>query len=652
MPIKRPAQRHDIPDHDNGRRHDSSGDNIGDAAAQCGFQYALVRQGCVGHHGHRLRRIASPRDQAPGDLFQVLQRHVEDNHLSTLGECRPVQIIRHVTGSGMAGHKGHRGIDVAMRQWNAGIGQTADPGRDPRHDTKRHAGRHQGASFFAGTAEHERVATFEPQNAMALTGQLDQTQRDIRLLRRGLAATLAGIFKDSAGRSEAKNLIANEGIVDDGVGFPQGMPGMQGQQPGIARAGTNQPDPAGLEFRYRYWKSIHERTIAQRATRSLVRMRHRAGAGSSRSLYLDGMRQDETSALKRGWTTGACATAATKAAYTALLTGRFPDPVSIRLPGGQSPAFALARESLSGDSATAGIVKDAGDDPDVTHGALVLVTVRAEAAGNGIIFNAGEGVGRVTRAGLPLAVGEPAINPVPRQMMSTIVQDLAAEHGRLPDLRIEIAIPGGEELARRTMNGRLGIVGGLSILGTTGIVVPFSCAAWIASIHRGIDVARAAGLTHIAAATGSTSEAAVQSYYGLPEIALIDMGDFAGGTLKYLRQHSVPRLSLAGGFAKICKLAQGNLDLHSGRSQVDMDWLAERLRRLGAPPEAVANAQTANSALAVLQSSQTLGLPLADRVAMEARQLCESVAGPEVAVEVMIFDRAGTLVGRSNGQEP
>src|SRR5207302_4514656 len=193
----------------------------------------------------------------------------------------------------------------------------------------------------------------------------------------------------------------------------------------------------------------------------------------------------------------------------------------------------------------------------------------------GIGFRAGEGVGTVTLPGLALAVGEPAINPAPRAMIADTLIDLAEANGALsPDLVVTISIPGGEALAERTMNARLGIVGGLSILGTTGIVVPYSCSSWIHAIHRGIDVARAAGLDHIAAATGATSERAVQALYALPEHALIDMGDFAGGTLKYLRRHPVPRLTLAGGFAKMAKLAQGHLDLHSSRSRVDTAALA------------------------------------------------------------------------------
>src|SRR5271167_2757787 len=278
--------------------------------------------------------------------------------------------------------------------------------------------------------------------------------------------------------------------------------------------------------------------------------------------------------LRRGWTTGTCATAAAKAAFAALITGDFPDPVTVTLPRGEQPSFALAMTRKDTGAATAGVIKDAGDDPDVTHGALVCATVRAGPPGSGVIFKAGEGVGTVTRAGLPIPPGEPAINPVPRQMIRDAIAAVATAVGRAADAEVEISIPGGKVLAAKTLNGRLGIVGGLSILGTTGIVVPYSCAAWIHSIHRGIDVARAAGLAHIAGSTGASSEAAVQKLHALPETALIEMGDFVGGMLKYLRQHPVARVTLAGGVAKMTKLAQGFIDLHSKRGAVDLAELA------------------------------------------------------------------------------
>lgn len=347
--------------------------------------------------------------------------------------------------------------------------------------------------------------------------------------------------------------------------------------------------------------------------------------------------------LRTGWTTGACATAATRAAFEGLITGEAPDPVTITLPGGQTPAFALAFAEAVGDAWCAGVVKDAGDDPDVTHGALIVATVRRLPLGAGIRFFAGPGVGIVTRAGLPLPPGEPAINPVPRAMMVAAVEACAARLRVPADLAIEISIPHGEKLALRTMNGRLGILGGLSVLGTTGIVIPYSCSAWIHAIHRGVDVARAAGLDHLIGATGATSEAAAQAYHGLPEIALIDMGDFVGGLLKYLRQHPVPKLTLAGGFGKMTKLAQGLLDLHSKRGAVDLAWLAAQL------PDASSDLrraiEAANSALEAYQLALAEGIDLPLRVAQVAWAVAAPVLrGQGEALEILIVDRQGAIV--------
>ena len=338
--------------------------------------------------------------------------------------------------------------------------------------------------------------------------------------------------------------------------------------------------------------------------------------------------------LRRGWTTGACATAATRSALSAL-------------PGGQTPSFALAHEARGGGWAEAGIIKDAGDDPDVTHGALVMARVTHGAAGAGVSFHAGKGVGIVTRPGLPLPVGEPAINPVPRRMMTGVVEELAAAHGVAPDFAITISVRDGEKLAEKTWNPRLGIVGGLSILGTTGIVIPYSCAAWIHSIHRGIDVARAMGLAHVVGSTGDASEKAAMARLGLPIEAYLDMGDFAGGLLKYLRSHPVARLTVAGGFAKITKLAQGALDLHSGRSTVDLSFLAEMLQELGLGPQDVARVKAANTANEVLAIAAGAGIGLGESVARRAQEQAQRVVGQASRVDVMVVDRSGTIVGES-----
>jgi cobalt-precorrin-5B (C1)-methyltransferase len=348
--------------------------------------------------------------------------------------------------------------------------------------------------------------------------------------------------------------------------------------------------------------------------------------------------------LRRGWTTGACATAATKAAFTALLTGDFPDSVEILLPKGERPSFVLARRNRGKTWASAGIIKDAGDDPDVTHLALIVSKVRALPSRSGVQFKAGDGVGTVTKPGLPIEPGEPAINPVPRRMMAEVIEEVAIAYGAEPDVEIEISVPGGQELAKQTWNPRLGIVGGISILGTTGIVHPFSCSAWIASIHSGIDVIRASGWEHAAACTGSTTESAVQQRYGLPDFAFIDMGDFAGAVLKYLRQHPIKRLTLAGGFGKFCKLADGYLDLHSGRSQVNLETLARWAGEQGANELTRKLIKEANTASEVLTIAQQQNIALGQMIADKAQQVALEEVNGRVAIEVLVYDRDGKMV--------
>ncbi|MBK1734468.1 cobalt-precorrin-5B (C(1))-methyltransferase [Halorhodospira abdelmalekii] len=353
--------------------------------------------------------------------------------------------------------------------------------------------------------------------------------------------------------------------------------------------------------------------------------------------------------LRRGWTTGACAAAAAKAACSALLTGHFPDPVQIRLPRDRQPAFALAQQQVGRDAqgqwAQAAVIKDSGDDPDITNGAAIIATVAHGQPNTGLRLCAGEGVGTVERPGLPVAIGEPAINPEPRRYITQAVNDIAPPGS---DLTVHIAIRGGASLAAHTLNPRLGIVGGLSVLGTTGVLIPFSCAAWIHSIQRGIDVARAAGIRHIAASTGRTSEQAVQAHYGLSDAALIDMGDFVGGVLKYLRRHPVPFLTIAGGVAKITKLAQGFMDLHSRCGQADLAQLAAVAAEIGASPECQQEISAANTVAEAFGRARRAALPLGDAIAARAHEQARAMLGADQPeLEVLIFDRQGQQVGAS-----
>ena len=356
----------------------------------------------------------------------------------------------------------------------------------------------------------------------------------------------------------------------------------------------------------------------------------------------------DTPSLRRGWTTGTCATAAARAAYTALVTGDTPASADVLLPNGSRPVFAIAQSEQGEGFARAGVIKDAGDDPDVTHGALIIATVQRGALGTGVTFKAGQGVGMVTKPGLVIPPGEPAINPVPREMMRLAIDEAAHELSGPRDIEIEIAIPNGEALAKQTLNPRLGIVGGLSILGTTGVVIPFSCAAWIASIHRGIDVARAEGITHVAGATGYTSEKAIQKFHTLPDVALIDMGDFAGGMLKYLKTHPVPLITVGGGFAKMTKLGQGLLDLHSRRGEVDLTYLSERVREAGGDATFVESVRHANTANEVLTNCEARGIDISALIAEDAwKTAAKALSGSGSLLDVVIVDRAGQVVART-----
>ena len=358
-----------------------------------------------------------------------------------------------------------------------------------------------------------------------------------------------------------------------------------------------------------------------------------------------------TTNLRFGWTTGTCATAAVNAAYTAMVTGAFPERVSVITPGGKEADLEVAFTDQGKDWVKAGIIKDAGDDPDVTHGAIIIACLRQGLPQSGVTFTRGDGIGLITKPGLPIAVGEPAINPVPRQMMAEAIDQLATALDGPRDIIIEISVPDGAKIALKTWNPRLGIEGGLSILGTTGVVRPFSCSAWIASIHRGIDVARANGLIHVSGSTGSTSEKAVIARYNLPEIALMDMGDFVGGMLKYMRRNPVANLTIAGGFAKMAKLGQGAIDLHSARSQVDFTALADLAAACGYDHDMVTNA---NSVLDVVQQGTLeMRVELANAIAAAAQKTALGVvAGASVNIEILVVARDGQINGTAGTIAP
>jgi len=350
--------------------------------------------------------------------------------------------------------------------------------------------------------------------------------------------------------------------------------------------------------------------------------------------------------LRSGLTTGTCATACCVAASELLFAGQAPRRVSVTLPKGREVSLDIQSCEVVGDAVRAATIKDAGDDPDVTHGATVFVELR-RAGESGVRFRAGPGVGTVTRPGLALAVGEPAINETPRRMMREHLERQAQRFGYAGGFEVSVGVVDGEALAQKTMNPRLGILGGLSILGTTGIVRPYSCAAWIASIHQGIDVAGANGIDHIAATTGNTSEAAIKAHYGMDEIALIEMGDFAGAVLKHLKKVPIDRLSICGGFGKLTKLANGHMDLNSRASSIDFTQMAELARQLGADDALVEKILAANTSMEVLEICRAARIDIADLICARARAAAARVVPPQVDVEIWAIDRNGAFIGHA-----
>ena len=368
----------------------------------------------------------------------------------------------------------------------------------------------------------------------------------------------------------------------------------------------------------------------------------------------DNNNKQEPKPLRSGLTTGSCATACSIAAAHALLGNKEDSIVSITLPKGKIVELTIKsyqlNDGLVGRLVRTSTIKDAGDDPDVTHGAEVFVELRLTPQA-GIILKAGRGVGIVTRDGLALEVGEPAINPVPQKMIREHLQKIAQQYNYFGGFEVSVGVEKGEQLALKTMNPRLGIIGGLSILGTTGIVRPFSCAAYIASIHQGIDVATTNGYRHIAASTGSSSEAVIRDHYQLPEIALIEMGDFVGAVFKHLKNNrqriKLDKLSICGGFGKMTKLAQGHLDLHSKASSIDLDFLADQVTELGASPELVAQVKNANTSIEVLKLCQLNNIDLASRICQRALVTARKIVPENIELEVWAINRQSIVVGKA-----
>lgn len=352
------------------------------------------------------------------------------------------------------------------------------------------------------------------------------------------------------------------------------------------------------------------------------------------------MAKAKSEKLRTGWTTGACSAAAAKAAASALVSGEPQTRVDIKLPKKgeeRRVEFPVERCYIGASWAEAVVVKDAGDDPDVTDGAHLTVRVSWKEE-PGLDLDRGEGVGLVTRPGLGLEVGGPAINETPRRMISYSVREALDPERR--GVRVVISVPGGEKMAEKTTNARLGIVGGISILGTTGIVRPFSTAAWAASVVQAVNVMGAQGYgTFVLSTGGLTEKAAMRLLPDLEEVCFVEVGDFTGQAIKRAVENGLETCFFVGMAGKISKLAAGVMMTHWTRSKVDNDLLAEVTTKAGGPPDLVNEIKDANTARHAYELWRSADLREAPHLlCAEAAKNLRTFAEDKLAVHVILVD--------------
>lgn len=359
--------------------------------------------------------------------------------------------------------------------------------------------------------------------------------------------------------------------------------------------------------------------------------------------------------LRQGYTTGACATAAAKAALLSLLRQEEVREVTITLPRGEKQVFRMESCRFTTGEATCATRKDAGDDPDVTHRALIGCRVALNGQGE-VRFLRGQGVGLVTLPGLPVRVGEPAINPVPRQMIQATLAEVLAEvladpsgsfaasgsPATRPGVDVTVFVPEGEVLARKTLNARLGIVGGISILGTTGIVQPFSAASYLATIRLGIEVCLGNGCREVVLNAGARSESRLRRLFPhLPGFAFIQFGNWIGESLTCLRESVCERVHLGIMLGKAVKLARGDLDTHSSRGTWDPEFLVEVARDAGYGEDMAASIRTLTLARGL---GELIPFRAAEPFYARLAALCHAVCDRELAgkdLEIVLLDEDG-----------
>ena len=353
--------------------------------------------------------------------------------------------------------------------------------------------------------------------------------------------------------------------------------------------------------------------------------------------------------MRKGYTTGTCAAAAARACVAAI-SGHIPDTVDVRLPRGDTISIPIKSCGLTDTGATCTVIKDGGDDPDVTHGADIVVEVSMCGDTGDIIIDGGLGVGVVTKPGLGLEIGGPAINPVPRRMIRENICEVGSDILKGAGLRVVVSVPTGERLAPKTDNPRLGIMGGISILGTSGIVIPFSTASFAAAIRQSLDVTVAMGNDTVVLATGSRSEAFAKELLHLPDHCFVQVGDFSGYTIRQCASRRLKKAYLVGFVGKLAKMAAGVEQTHVKGSKVDMNLLSQVAYDCGADTDMVQRIRHANTARHVMEM-------VSDTVPGFFDRICEMVHGhmasrsKDTDIEVRMFDFKGTIIGVSGAND-
>lgn len=353
--------------------------------------------------------------------------------------------------------------------------------------------------------------------------------------------------------------------------------------------------------------------------------------------------------LRTGYTTGTTATAATKGALYALINGKPMQQVAVSLPKGRSVTLKIAwTKNENNEKITCAAIKDGGDDPDATHGAEICSTVSFSKNASNIHIDGGKGVGRVTKPGLGLEIGKAAINPTPLKMLEQAVREVAGHELEKQGVDVVISVPNGEEIAKKTDNPRLGIVGGISILGTTGLVLPYSTASFAASIRQGLDVATAMGADTVLLTTGGRSEDFAKELFKLPDHCFIQMGDFAGYSIKQCaNKMTIRQVIIAGFIGKLTKMAMGIKQTHVAGSHIDMEFMARLAAECEAPPnvvEEIGSANTARHVSEIIKKNNIISYY--DHVCKRVSEQMHEHAKGKLQIEVVLFEFDGTVIGR------